>query len=125
MWTKWAWNSMKAGHSALYGFLFVVWCLSYIEDPFFQEALWWSYIATTFTSFLLAIWINVAFFVGGATEGGLFWNYVWVAIYDVLFLIYHGVTYWKLIPQMDMYYRWMEILAANAFEDFQFDINGM
>ena len=112
---------MKAGQAALFGALFVVWLFSYIQDPFFQEALWWTYLGTTFASFLLALWINVAFFVGGATIGGDYWNYVWPFIYDAIFLGYHAIVYWTLIPGMDKYYRWFEILAANELEDVQLE----
>ena len=57
---------------------------------------------------LNTLWINVAFIVGGATDGGYWGDLYWALIYDAVFFGLNAIIYWTTLPGMCKYYRWRE-----------------
>ena len=54
------------------------------------------------------IWINIAFLIGGVTDGGDWSNLYTPLIYDVFFFGLNALDYYLLLPKYTAFYRWQE-----------------
>ena len=108
LFTRYAWNSMIGGHETWYSFMWVVWLFSFIQKPFFQKSMFWSYVVGMCLNFLSLTWVNIAFLIAGVSEGGNWGDLYWALIYDVVFFGLNAIVYYVTLPKMAKFYRWRE-----------------
>ena len=107
-WTKWAWGWLIGGNEWWYYFQGAVWLFAFIKHPFFQKAMFWSYIVGNSIAFFFAVAINIMFLVGGVLEYGDWGNLYYPLIFDVLFFGFNAIVYYLLLPNLFAYYRWRD-----------------
>ena len=115
LWTQIAWYAMAIGSTAIYGTLTVFWLLSYIKDPWFQKAYFKSTGICTISSWVLSVFVAIAFIVGAVvTENEtlmplqLMHNMVYMTVFVVAVIVVDLIVYLGMGEQVMKYYKWDE-----------------
>ena len=115
LWTKIAWMAMAYGSTAIYGIQTIFWGLAYIKDPWFQKAYFKSTGILTISSWVLSVFVAVAFIVGALiTEDEnmaptrLVNNMVYMIVFVVGVIVIDLIVYLGMGEQVMKYYKWDE-----------------
>ena len=65
-WTKIAWQSLAYSGDIIFGALTLFWLLAYISEPELQLVYYKAIVWLMPTSWVLALWIDIAFIIGAA-----------------------------------------------------------
>ena len=89
-WTKIAGNSAVYGMAGLFGPLFIIWLLAYIktESRIYQKVYYYAITWINVGAWINLLWVNIAYMIGGFTDGGKIWNLIIAITYDVAFFIW-------------------------------------
>ena len=105
-WTRIAWYSFMYGTSGIFGFFTLFWALSYIRERIFQKIYFKAMVWGVIFSWALAIWITMAFIIGGTEPlGKIGWNILYALTYDALLIGLEFIAYY-LTPRAKQFYRW-------------------
>ena len=113
LWTRIAWYAMAIGSTAIYGALTVFWLLAYIKDPWFQKAYFKSTGILTISSWVLSVFVAIAFIVGAVVTDDetleplqLVNNMVYMTIFVVAVIVIDLIVYLGMGEQVMNYYKW-------------------
>ena len=101
---------LNYGHGSIFGALGLFWLIAYaktdsrLPQKFYYRATAWLIPL----SWIIALWIFIAFIVGGTQENGLVGRDVGIAFGYWAFLAGGEALAWFLAPRVGKYYRWSE-----------------
>ena len=81
--TESAWWLMLGGNELIFFTAFIMWAIAFKKEPKYQRYFFQSMTWLSLFSWINAGWINLAFLIGGFTEGGNWANLVWPIVFDV------------------------------------------
>ena len=100
---------MISGSEAIWLVALIMWGIAFIKEPKYQRYFYQSSCWLALISWVNALWVNIAFLVGGLTEDTADWSNLYYPLtYDVLTATWQLIIYFVLKPKLVKFYRWDE-----------------
>ena len=128
LWTQYAFTSMAYGSQAVFGTMFILFLLAFIQKTNFQKAYYMGMTYLTYISWALGAWVLTAFILGATLDdemGGvdeIGYNIMYGLIYVAVMISLQMGAGYGLGPKTAEYYRWMDQEWWMQEEDMEMDM---